>query len=210
MAERFGAALFAAFFAVLWSFFLPFSALLWWLPASFLASRAKEMVPDGMPVESLLHLYATWDSIVAAGWESWWQILIGCVTLQKAMGMAHEGALEALNGGQKNDRNGAANGRPVDMLDKDGRPLGPQTVLVPGTQVRVDAHDGHGFRPYIMPGEPTFPSERRAIEAFFTKEERDALRASNVKPWESGARSVLTRERFEQIREEQGLWRDGE
>ena len=93
-----------------------------------------------------------------------------------------------------------------DMLDKDGRPLGPSSVLVPGTRLRVDTHDGRGFRPYVIPGKPSFPSDKKEIKAFFTTAELDALRAAGIEPWDEKARTVLTAERSAEIHATFGLW----
>ena len=198
----------AAVPTALWCCFLPLSDLLWWLPASIFLSLCKDMVPESIPVESVLHLYAAYSAIADARWVSLWSILPGTLLLQKAMGLSHEAIWDALKPFVKPDHGTEVqHRRKPDMLDKDGKTLGPQTLLCPGTQIRLDNHDGRGFQPFIIPGEPTFPSERKAIEAFFTDEELDALKAARIKPWEDEAQQVLTPGRVVKLREEHGLWK---
>lgn len=212
----FGFSLFAAALpAALWCCLLSPFALLWWMPWSIVLSYVKEIIPDAIPIESLLHLYAAYDSIVEAGWTSWWSTILGTLILQKAMGLSHEAVWDAFEPfvvGRKGHGAGTqrtvAKGRKPDMLDKDGQPLGAQTVLVPGTQLRVDRHDGRGFQPFVIPGEPVFTNERKAIEAFFTKDELEAMRSANVRCWDNGAQALLPKERAEQIRDTHGLWRE--
>jgi hypothetical protein len=93
------------------------------------------------------------------------------------------------------------------VRDKDGRPLGPQTVLAPGTQIQLDTHDGQGFQPFILPGYPVFTNERKAIEAIFTADELAALKAVGYKPWDAEAERFLPEERVRQIRTQHGLWK---
>ena len=162
----------------------------------------------------MVHLYAAYNAIIAAGWASWWSIVPGALLAQKAMGLTHEAIWDAFEpfvfgrpGHGAGYRREVRQSRKPDLLDKDGKPLGSQTVLCPGTQVRVDKHDGRGFQPFIIPGEPTFPSERKAIEALFTKEELGALKAARAKPWEKEAQHVLTSERVAELREMHGLWK---
>ena len=209
----------AAIPAAAWCCFLPLVSLLWWLPASIVASYGKEMLPDSLPIESALHLYAAYSAIVDAEWERWWAIMFGTLLLQKAMGLSHEAIWDAFEPfiiGRPGHGVGTTKkvflpkstpGRERDVLDKDGNPLGAQTVLAPGTQIRVDAHDGRGFQPFIIPGTPTFSNERKAIEAFFTKQELDALHAAGVRPWDSGAQNILQASRVKSIRDEYGLWK---
>jgi hypothetical protein len=168
-------------------------------------------LPESVPVLNLVHLYAAFSACEEAQWESWWKIALGSLLLAKAMGLAHESlwdAFEPLLVGREGHGAGTPVRRSADMLDKDGRPLGPQSLLMPGTQLRVDAHDGRGFRPFVVPGEPVFPSERKAIEAFFTSDELGALKAAGIGPWEARAREVLPPERLAEIRETYGLWSD--
>ena len=207
--------------AVIWYCFLPIYNLAWWLPISIAVPYLP--LPESVPVLGLLHLYATYDAIVEAEWSSstwfcWLKIISAMFLLAKAMGLTHESIWDALEpaligreghgAGRRRAVPQGNSGRKPDMLDKDGRPLGSQSVLVPGTQLQIDVHDGGGFRPFIIPGEPTFPSERRAIEAFFTKEEHQALKEASIRPWDPSASKVLTKERFESVREEHGLWRE--
>ena len=138
----------AAPFAFLWVCFLPLYPLLWWLPVSITAGY----MPGSIPIVSLLHLYATYSAIDDAEWQSWWSISLGTLLLSKAMGMAHESiwdGFEPLVVGREGHGAGvqqAVRSRKASMLDKDGKPLDPQSVLVPSTQ------------PIAIPGEPTFPS----------------------------------------------------
>ena len=202
--------------AVLWSVFLSPVTLFWWLPATVIATYAMEYLSDSSSiVVSGMHLYAAYRAIEEAEWERWWTTLLGTFLFSKAMGLSHESiwdAFEPLLIGRKGHgagtRKTVAHGRKPDVLDKDGKPLGRQSLLMPGTQLRVDAHDGRGFQPFVIPGEPTFPSERKAIEAFFTKEELGALKEAGVRPWdEVGARKVIAPARFEEIRSTHGLWK---
>ena len=190
---------------------LSFYDFLWWLPVSIAIPHMS--LPEAFPALSLVHLYATYSAIYAAGWESWWRTLLGTFLLSKAMGLAHESIWDAFEPLIIGKPGHGAGVDPVrhnqpSVLDKDGQPLGPQSVLLPGTQLRVDRHDGKGFRPHVIPGRPVSTNERRAIEAFFTQEERDALKAAGVEPWHLDARKVLPKERCEELREEHGLWRD--
>jgi hypothetical protein len=199
-----------------WCCFLsPVTLFYPWLPITVAASYLNEVLSDQSFFVSVLHLYAAYQAINEENWERWWTTIVGMFLLSKAMGLAHESiwdAFEPLLVGRKGHgagtRKTVAHGRKPDMTDKDGKPLGSQSLLVPGTQVRVDTHDGRGFQPFIIPGDPTFPSERKAIEAFFTKDELSALKEAGVRAWdEAGARKVLAPERFEEIRSTHGLWK---
>lgn len=197
----------AAPFVAAWACFLPLYSFFWWLPGSVIIGYLP--LPESIPCVSLMHLYATFSAIDDAEWQSWWSIGVGTFILSKAMGMAHEYICEGFEpiffGGREG--HGAGTCEP-DILDKDGKPLGAQTVLVPGSQLRMDLHDGGGCLPYIIPGKPVFHNERQAIEGFFTKDELAALKSSGIKPWEASARTALTKERADQIRDQHGLWRE--
>ena len=196
--------------AAIWCCFLPFRALCWpWL----LISIALPYTPIHEALLGLVHLYAAYSAIQEAEWQSWWSVLLGSFLLAKAMGLAHESLWDAFeplligsDGHGAGKREPSTERKPASVLDKDGKPLGPQSCLVPGTQLRLDAHDGRGYLPYVIPGKPVFGSERKAIEAFFTSEELDALKAADIRPWDERAPTVIAAERADEIRREHGLW----
>jgi hypothetical protein len=205
----------AAPFVALWACFLPLYTFFWWLPVSIVVTEGRLFcgLPDSIPLVGLLHLYATFWTIVDDSWESWWKIGLGTLLLSKVMGIGHEAlwdAFEPFVFGREGHGAGTqqtVSRRPPDVRDKDGRPLGPQTVLAPGTQIQLDTHDGQGFQPFILPGCPVFTNERKAIEAIFTADELAALKAVGYKPWDAEAERFLPEERVRQIRTQHGLWK---
>ena len=123
------------------------------------------------PLHWLLHLYATYSAIEDAEWQTWWKFGLGTLLLSKAMGMAHESiwaafwdlvvtdGAETRNDERQKEMHSAQLPFFGKALDKDGHPLGAQSMLVPGTQLKVDVHDGRGYRPFVIPGEPIFDTE---------------------------------------------------
>ena len=137
---------------------------------------------------------------VLEGWMSWWKIAAGTFFLAQCMNLSLSALWDAAEPfliGSPNFGSGKQLVRHPPkrrvILDKDGKPLGPQTVLLPGTELLVDG------KPYIVPGERVTAATsiaagdptRAAAAAAFTQNELDALAMMGVKPWDPVARDAL-------------------
>jgi len=138
--------LFAAFLpAVPFCCFLHPATLLWWFPP-WVATFYLPLPPviRSVPKNFVLSLIAVCHSMVAEGWTSRARMLIGTFFLGQLMNLVHQAlwdAFEPILIGNPNHGRGRQEERPMpkrEILDKDGRPLGPNSVLLPGTEVLVD------------------------------------------------------------------------
>jgi hypothetical protein len=186
----------AAVPAVPFCIFLPASLLIYCLPVWVIVFY----IP--LPLTSYL-LFAvcaltTYRGLVAEGWTTWLGLVAGTVVLAECMNLSLSALWDAAEPfliGSPEFGKGKQLRRPPKrvILDKDGKPLGPHTVLSPGAELLVDG------RPYTVPGERVTAatsiaagdSARGAAAAAFTQKELDALSSIGLKPWDPQARDAL-------------------
>ena len=110
-------------------------------------------LPRAVPKTYMLSLAAVFRSLTVEGWTSWLSLIVGTLIFAQAMNLTHSALWDAaepfLIGNPSHGR-----GRQVEraakkhsITDLDGRPLGPDTLLVPGTKVLLDG------KPHTIPGQ---------------------------------------------------------